>query len=203
MTDFSGSETISRRSWRPGSYSPFSEGEEIVVDGKPSIVQWMVHDEWDGMPAWHMPASTIDHSDSWDLYQIGPDQWIDDWGNPHSVNKGLDQKRSDESGTIVSEEALREFIRESFLGEGIMDKLFSRWRKGGKWLGSKGGGKLQGLQAQMQSIYNLVGDFKVDYPRASKRIRDNVRRIFLDIEHVNSMLSKGVGEKDFLNRELD
>lgn len=104
------------------------------------------------------------------------------------------------------QDILRKFIKESLIEEGVMDWLFSRWRKGGHWKGNRTKGDigiLKGLQADLQTVYSTIDSLRSDYPRATKRIRDNVRRIILDLEHINSLISQGIDEKSFLKGELD
>lgn len=104
-----------------------------------------------------------------------------------------------------AEDQLRELIRESIIEEGIMDWLFSRWRKGGRFLGTsgQGAGYIEDAQNQLKNIYAAMGKLHKGYPRATKRVRDNVKRVILDLEHINTLIGKGVDEKTFLKSDLD
>lgn len=98
-----------------------------------------------------------------------------------------------------------EDLLEELIEEGIMDWLFSRWRRGGRWKGGGGasGGELQDLQKTLQAMYGSMGPLQKSFPQATRRIRGNIRRIMVDLENINMLISKGVDEKTYLKGELD
>jgi len=103
-----------------------------------------------------------------------------------------------------NEEQLRELIRESLIDEGVMDWLFSRWRKGGSWKGNKLAGKEVGIIGQfieeLERIYKAVGQLQNAYPRKSKLIRGNLLRAVRDLEDLLISIERGRSEKDIDER---
>lgn len=106
---------------------------------------------------------------------------------------------------IMNEIILREYVRNSLeeqgiIEEGILDWLFKRWRRGGGWKGAmKGGHYLNDVKNQLQNLYGAMGKLRKDYPVATRRVRNNIKRIMLDVEHLDTLISKGMTEKSFLD----
>jgi len=95
---------------------------------------------------------------------------------------------------VNKEEALRKIIRESIIDEGFIDWIRSKW-KGDS-------GNLESAQRELKQIYSSIDPLRKDFPRATKRIRENIRRAILDLEHINTLMSKGIDEKSFLDGDL-
>lgn len=99
-----------------------------------------------------------------------------------------------------NEDKLRELIRESIMEEGIMDWLFSRWRKSGAWKGNSLSGKESGVIGEfiesLEAIYKAVGELQQAYPRKSKLIRGNLLRAIRDLEDLLISIERGRSEKD-------
>lgn len=99
-----------------------------------------------------------------------------------------------------NEDRLRMFIRESIFEEGIMDRLFSRWRKNGAWKGNNLSGKDSSAIGEfirsLETIHKAVGQLQQQFPRKSKLIRGNLIRIIRDLEDLSISIERGRSEKD-------
>lgn len=99
-----------------------------------------------------------------------------------------------------NEDRLRELIRGSIMEEGIMDRLFSRWRKGGSWKGNGISGKESGLIGEfirnLETIHKSVGELQGTFPRKAKLIRGNLVRCIRDLEDLLISIERGRSEKD-------
>lgn len=98
------------------------------------------------------------------------------------------------------EDKLRELIRESLIEEGVMDWLFSRWRKDGSWKGEKGikrsTHELDNYISSIEQIYKSVGSLNNDFPRKAKLIRGNLLRVIRDLEDLLVSIERGRSERD-------
>ncbi len=99
-----------------------------------------------------------------------------------------------------NKEKLEELIRETLVEEGVMDWLFSRWRKGGSWKGNKLSGKETGVVGQfieeLEKIHKAMGALQQSYPRKSKLIKANLLRAIRDLEDLLISIERGRSEKD-------
>lgn len=101
---------------------------------------------------------------------------------------------------MENEEQLRHFISETLIEEGVLDWLFSRWRKNGKWKGNKYAAKegkvLGGFVANLEQIYRSIGELHNEHPRKTKLIRGNLLRAIRDIEDLLIAIERGRTERD-------
>lgn len=106
-----------------------------------------------------------------------------------------------------NDDQLRELIRESIVEEGIMDTLFSRWRKNGKWKGHAGRftefGQFSDIAKRLTDIYSELEGLSDSFPTASRRLKGNIKRILLDIENLNAMVARGQTEKSFFDKKYE